>query len=244
MNKDNILFAVIGVLLGFIGGFLFANSVNQRGLPPPRSSASAPGAQAPQGSALPPDHPPTSSNSTQDINELSKELKEAVEKAKSEPTNFDAQVAAAKHLYENRLYDQAIEYFTRANQLRPDSYETLTNLGNTYFDAGKFDLAEKWYNTALAKRPNDVNVRTDLGLSFFFRKPPDPDRAIKEFRAALKSDPNHEQTLINLIVVLSEKGDIQEARNALAQLERASPNNSALPKLRDRIEEMATKKKG
>ncbi|MDX6694274.1 MAG: hypothetical protein QOF02_1877 [Blastocatellia bacterium] len=242
MSKDNILFVIIGVLLGFIGGFLFANSVNQRGLPPrATSSASRP---ATQSNELPPDHPPAAPKATQDITELSKELKEAVEKAKSDSSNFDAQVAAAKRLYENRLYEQAVEYFTRANKLRPDDYETITNLGNTYFDAGKFDLAEQWYDTALARKPNDVDVRTDLGLSFFFRKPPDMARAVKEFRAALQYDPKHEQTLINLIVVLSEKGDVQEARTALAQLEKASPNNSALPKLRTRIEEMATKKTG
>jgi tetratricopeptide (TPR) repeat protein len=242
MSKDNILFAIIGVLLGFIAGFLFANTVNQRGMPTRASSAaSRPASQGAEAPNAPVANPP---NSTQDINELSNVLKEAIEKAKSEPSNFDAQVAAAKRLYENRLYEQAIEYFVRANKLRPDDYETITNLGNTYFDDGKFDLAEKWYNTALAKRPNDVNVRTDLGLSFFFRQPRDMDRAIKEFRAALQQDPKHEQTLINLIVVLSEKGDVEEARAALAQLEKANPNNSALPKLRSRVEEIAKKKMG
>ena len=31
MSKENILFSVVGVLLGFIVGFAFANTVNQRG---------------------------------------------------------------------------------------------------------------------------------------------------------------------------------------------------------------------
>src|SRR5256885_1268680 len=51
MSKENILFSVVGVLLGFIVGFAFANTVNQRGI--------APTAQAGQQTAgLPPDHPP------------------------------------------------------------------------------------------------------------------------------------------------------------------------------------------
>src|SRR2546423_3823262 len=52
MSKENILFSVVGVLLGFIVGFAFANTVNQRG-------AAAPTAQSSQQTAgLPPDHPP------------------------------------------------------------------------------------------------------------------------------------------------------------------------------------------
>lgn len=239
MTKDNILFAIIGVLLGFIGGFLITNSINQRGLPQRApTSASSP---ASQGAALPPDHPSVPSNAG-DAAPLPQDVQADVLKAKNSPTDFDAQVIAAQRLYEHRQYDEATELFLRANKLRPDDYDTITNLGNTYFDAGRFDLAEKWYNTALAKKPNDVNVRTDLGLSFFFRKPPDMNRAIKEFRTSLQQDPNHEQTLINLIVVLSEKGDIQEAQSTLAQLEKVNPNNTALPKLRSRLEVMAQSK--
>lgn len=240
MTKDNILFAIIGVLLGFIGGFLFATSVNQRGLPPRASTVA--GSPAAKSSELPTDHPSAPATSA-DPATLPKAVQEDVQRAKNSPADFDAQVIAAQRLYEQRQYEQAIEFFSRANKLRPDDYNTITNLGNSYFDAGRFDLAEKWYNTALSKKPNDVNVRTDLGLSFFFRKPPDMNRAIKEFRTALQQDPGHEQTLINLIVVLSEKGDIQEAQDALAQLEKVSPNNSALPKLRSRLEEMAKQKR-
>jgi tetratricopeptide (TPR) repeat protein len=235
MNRDNILFSIIGLLFGFIIGFMFANSANQRAVAP--RAASTTNASATQ-TAGPPDGPSLPSNAVADQSAPPQELLDAVQRAKSNPNSFDAQVEAAQQLYTNRQYDQAIEAFLRANQLRPDDYDTITQLGNTYFDAGRFELAEKWYTTALAKKPDDVDVRTDLGLTFFFRKPPDFDRAIKEFRASLERNPNHEQSLINLIVVLSEKGDAKEAQAALARLEKANPNNSALPKLRERIEAM------
>lgn len=236
MTRDNILFSIIGVLLGFIGGFLFANSANQRA-PAPRvvsnTTASAPASQSagqlPDNSSLP-------SNAVADQSAPPQELLDAVQRAKSSPNDFDAQVTAARQLYANRQYDEAIELFVKANQLRPDDYETMTALGNTYFDAGRYELAEKWYTTALAKKPDDVNVRTDLGLTYFFRTPRDIERAIKEFRAALQRDPNHVQTLINLTVVLTEKGDAKEAQATLAQLEKASPGNPALTKLRERVE--------
>jgi hypothetical protein len=31
MKKENILYCIIGVLLGFIAGFMFANTTNERG---------------------------------------------------------------------------------------------------------------------------------------------------------------------------------------------------------------------
>lgn len=237
MNKDNILFSIIGVLLGFIIGFLFAISAQQRGLTPrPTDMGDAPGVlrSETEQTSIPP-------NASADEGAMTQELQDIRQKAKSNPNDFDAQVEAAQRLSENRLFDEAIELFLRANQLRPDSYETITSLGNTYFDAGYYESAEKWYTAALAKKPSDVNVRSDLGLTFLFRKPPDMERAIKEFRTSLKSDPNHEQTLIYLTLALSETGQAKEAQTTLAKLEQVSPNNSALPKLRQRIEAMAGK---
>lgn len=83
-----------------------------------------------------------------------------------------------------------------------------------------------------AANPNDVNVRTDLGLTFFFRNPLDVDRAIKEYRGSLERDPNHEQSLQNLVVALTRKGVAKEAREVLAKLEQVNPSNPAIAKLR------------
>jgi tetratricopeptide (TPR) repeat protein len=238
MTRDNILFAIIGVLLGFIVGFLFASNAIQN-TPAPRAPAPIPVSQSSESSTSSPSMP---SGAVADESAAPQELQDALQRAKSEPGNFDAQVEAAQRLYENRQYDEAIELFKRANQLRPNDSEAMTALGNTYFDSGRYEDAEKWYNAVLARKPNDANVRMDLGLTFFFRKPPDMNRAVKEFRTALQSDPKHEQTLINLTVVLIEKGDAKEARQALAQLEKVSPNNPALSKLRTRVEGMTNNK--
>lgn len=235
MTRDNILFSIIGVLLGFIAGFMIANTYNQRALAP-RAPAKTTASQSQ--SELPADHPALPSNAVADQSAPPPELQDAVQRARRDPNNFDAQMEAAGQLAKNRQYDQAIELFLHANQLRPDNYDAITALGNTYFDAGNFESAEKWYTSALAIKPNDVDVRTDLGLSYFFRSPPDLERAIKEFQTSLKTNPKHEQTLINLIVVLTEKGDAKEAQATLAQLEKVNPDSSALPKLRERVQKM------
>jgi tetratricopeptide (TPR) repeat protein len=238
MTKENGLFTIIGVLLGFIVGFMFANSAREREL------ATRPQAAPVMQSSEPPAAGNTAlpSNSVAGQEARPPELQQAVDKANAEPNNFEAQMLAAQQLYAAKQYDQAIERFLQANRLRPDDYDTITALGNTYFDAGQYESAEKWYATALTKKPDDVNVRTDLGLTFFFRQPKNLDRAVKEFRASLKYDPTHEQTLINLIVVLTEKGDSKEAQAMLAQYEKAHPESPSLPRLRARVEEVAKSK--
>ena len=103
------------------------------------------------------------------------------------------------------------------------------HLGNANFDGDHYDEAEKWYAQALAKKPDDVDVRTDYGLTFVFRDPPNYDRAIQEFTKSLEADPNHPQTLQNLTVAYTKKGDAAKASATLARLEAADPKNEAVP---------------
>lgn len=237
MSKDNILYSIIGVLLGFIIGFFFANSVNQRGSVPSAQASSAGTMQSGAGS-LPPDHPPLASNGVADQGRMQGPMQELIQQARNNPNDFDAQMKAADLYYKIDRYDDAVEFLMRANKLRPESYEAVVQLGNANFDARRYELAEKWYTAALLKNPNDVNVRTDLGLTFLFREPPDYDRAIKEFRGSLERDPNHEQSLQDLVVALTRKGDAKEAGTVLEKLAQVNPTSQALSKLRSDLEKL------
>jgi tetratricopeptide (TPR) repeat protein len=226
MKKENILYSVIGVLLGFVVGFMFANTTNQRGY-------SAPGAAAvqQQPAGLPPNHPPV-----EDSGPSAESIAAAARLAAERPADFDAQARAAEQLYAAHRYAEAAKLFERANQLRPEELEVLLGLGNTNFDAGRFEEAGRWYEAALKRQPDNVNVRTDLGLTFYFREPRDLGRAVKEFRASLERDPAHVPTLQNLTVALSAAGELEAARATLARLEAVSPQNAALPRLRAELE--------
>jgi tetratricopeptide (TPR) repeat protein len=243
MTKDNILFSVIGLLLGVIVGYVFANTVNQRGYTPPRATASRSAGPMSQSTELHDNRPENGANAIADQSGSSGDDAAALQQAQAEPDNFDAQMQAAAVQYQNRRFDEAIQLLTRANQLRPDNYEAIVALGNTNFDAGRYEVAEKWYTSALAKNPKDVNVRTDLGLSFMFREPADYDRAIKEFRQSLADDPNHEQTLQNLVVALTKKGNYDEADATLKKLALVNPSNPSMTKLRADLETARTSPK-
>ena len=236
MSKDNVLFSIIGVLLGFIIGFMFANNANQQAAKPRAATA-----QAPQGN-LPPDHPQLPSNAVADQSGAQTgampAVQAAIEKARNEPDNFEAQKQAGEMFYRIQRWNEAIDYWLKANKLKPDDYETIVSLGNVYFESGKYELAEQWYSSALIKKPDDVNVRTDLGTTFMARTPPDFDRAIKEYKRSLELDPNHEQTLHNIVIAYTKKGQAKEAREMLARLEKSHPDNPDLPRLRSQVQEL------
>jgi len=241
MNKENILFAIIGLLLGCIVGFMAANFMNQNYTGPRPKAVAGAG----QGAGLPPDHPPVSaSNGVAEAPPggmgagMQPAVQEQIQKARSNPNDFDAQVTAAGLYYQIGRYDEAVEFLMKANQLKPDNYETIVKLGDTNFEAEHYEVAEKWYTAALAKNPKDVNVHTDLGTTFMARQPPDFDRAIKEYTRSLELDSKHEQTLHNLVIAYTKKNDAANAQAMLDRLVAVNPNNEDLPKLRTDLQSL------
>ena len=227
MNKENILFGIVGLLGGLIIGFMFANSMNRNMAAAPAASPST----MAQNANMPPGHPDIGSQ-TQTV---PPNVQHEIDQARKSPQDFDAQIRAADSLYKAEMYEKALEFLLAANKIKPDHYETIVSLGNASFDSGKFEDAEKWYTTALGRKKDDANVRTDLGLTFIFREKPDYERAIQEFNVVLTADPNHIQALQNSIVAYLRKGDSSKAKENLARLEGADPKNNAIPRLREQI---------
>ena len=157
MTRDNLLFAIIGVLFGFIVGFIFASTMSQRG----------PGAPVPvAGSQMPADHPALGpGGSAPASGNMQAEVTAQLEKARKEPTNFEAQVKAAELYYQIQRFDPAIEFLLKANQLKPDDYQTVLALGLVNLDAGNYQVSEKWYRAALVKRSDDVRALAGLAAA-------------------------------------------------------------------------------
>lgn len=189
MTRENILFAIIGTLLGFIVGFMLASSMSQKQAMQTDASTQA----------MPTDHPPVGSQGASDPQAVREQVTASLEKARNEPKNFDAQVRAAELYYQIQRYDQAIEYLLKANQLQPTDYRTVTLLGVVNLDAGNYDTAEKWYRAAMKMKSDDVMVLSGLAYA----------------------------TL--------QKGDARAAEDAIAQLEKASPNSVDLPQFKEKL---------
>jgi len=231
MNRENLLFSLVGIGFGLFFGFGFASWANMR------AGAALTGDGRTSQSQLP-------SNGVADQGRLETAAQAAVKQARENPSDYEAQMGAARASFQSERFDDTLEFLLRANSLQPDNLEPVVALGNVNYDTGNYLAAEKWYTAVLAKKPDDINVRTDLGLTFLLRNPPDNERALAEFRRSLQLDPQHELTLQSLILALTRKGDKAEARAALAKLESLNPANAALPQLRSGLDEGGTEGAG
>ena len=180
MTRENLLFSIIGILFGFIVGFMFASTMNQKYGP------GAPVATA--GQNLPGDHPPVGANTAGNPAGMQAEVTASIEKARNEPKNFEAQLKAAELYYQIQRYDQSIEYLLKANQLKPTDYQTVVNLGMVNLDAGHYDTAEKWYRAALKMKSDDVMVLAGMAETMLQKKnAKEAETAIAQLE---KVDPN------------------------------------------------------
>lgn len=155
MTRENLLFAIIGILFGFIIGFLFASNMSQR------SAMNTPSAVTGTEN-LPADHPPVQGGNSQNPQQVFAQVQASMAKARNEPQNFDAQVEAARLEYQIQRYDQAVEFLLKANQLKPDNYDVVVMLGAANLEGGHYDMAAKWYKIALSKKPDDVGVLASI----------------------------------------------------------------------------------
>jgi cytochrome c-type biogenesis protein CcmH/NrfG len=106
----------------------------------------------------------------------------------------------------------------------PRDAATRVQLGNMYFDAGRFPEAVKWYEDALRIEPRDPDVSTDLGIAYYYMN--QPDKALAQFDRSLELDPKHSKTLLNVGVVRAfGKQDLEGAAKAWQRVIEVAPNS-------------------
>ncbi|MFN6963462.1 MAG: tetratricopeptide repeat protein [Pyrinomonadaceae bacterium] len=230
--KDRLIFGLIGIVIGAVGGFMLANSINRA----ETAHTSPAAARQSDASGLPPNHPPIGQDGADGQGQSGgaaaiAEVTAAIEKARSEPSNFEAQMTAGDLYYQIQRFDDAARFYEAASKLKPRDAEPLIKMGNSLFDAEKYVEAETWYRRALEIKPDDANVRSDLGLTFFLREPPDYDRAIAEFKRSLANRPDHEMSLQNLALAYNEKGDRESALKIVEKLKKIDPSNPAVARV-------------
>jgi tetratricopeptide (TPR) repeat protein len=245
-----------GLLVGFLAGFFLTNSINRREqdklraeLTRARSGAPEPGA-SPQGG---PNGRRPAADGEESFPTLTEEqLKQAVARADAAPADAELQRKAGQALYyyamqtgNASILPEVARLLKRAHELNPKDYQTNVLAGNAHFlvarggggDSRTLSEARKLYEQALAARSDDVVVRTSLGLTYFYERPPDAQRAIREFRRALEQEPRHEMPLQSLAAALIETGELAEAERRLDELEAVNKSNQELANLRAQLEQ-------
>ena len=120
MTRENILFGVVGLLLGYVIAFHLVVHINQT-----RPDAS--------GGALPAGHPALAGSEGGDDEQRLKSAAAAARTAEESPKDFDAQMKAALTYMDMEEFDEAAPFLERANALRPGDLDARSELAVTYF---------------------------------------------------------------------------------------------------------------
>ena len=225
MKREEVLFGVIGILVGLIGGYFLTNWYNESivgQLAPNPAVASAPGNQPANPNALSPE-----------------EIAQLIKRADDDKENISFQKEVGISLYrygagveDSALITEAIRLLDRVYSSTPQDRETLVALGNAHFDIGyfrrdnnSFARARKFYSEALDLQSNDADVRVDYGLTYALENPPALEKAVVEYEKSLESSPAHQRTLQMLSDALIKMGKKSEATNAVQRLKVANPSH-------------------
>ena len=122
------------------------------------------------------------------------------------------------------LDESQVQALKSAADREPSNPSPRVQLGNLYFDAERYADAIKSYGDALKLAPDDVNVSTDLGVSYYYTN--QPDRALAQFDHSLRIDPNHAKTLLNVGIVRAfGKQDLDGATEVWQRVVQLAPDS-------------------
>ncbi len=246
MNTHKILYALAGLVVGCVIGFLFATSVDRKELETLRGEVAR--ARAGSGGQRTGETQNPSANAQAASMPTDAEMRDLIAKADAnqQDTEYQRKVGQGIYMYalstgKPDLLPEAVRLLKRAHEADPANYETTVLVGNSLFalgqaaDVSRYDEARVYYNKALAVKPDDTNVHTLLGMTYYYGRPSDPERAIKEYRKTLAAAPKHEMALQSLASALIATGAIDEAQKRIEELQAVNSANSALSNLRAQL---------
>jgi Flp pilus assembly protein TadD len=208
VNRDNFLFATIGILVGFISGYLLHEVMSTRQpprlTPEMRAQIVVPGGE--QGPAAAPEGD-----------------------AGAAPADAAA-AGSAPAAGGGAPGMQAIQELKAYVEKNPNDAKAVLQLANLNYDIRNWKRAQELYHHYLELKPNDPDVLTDLGITYRYTQ--DFDKSLQQFQQAQKAAPDHWQAYYNEIVVLAfDLKKFDQATEILAKLQQMQPGNPDVAKL-------------
>jgi tetratricopeptide (TPR) repeat protein len=214
VNKNKYLFALIGLLAGFLASYYATKSINESDA----NTATRTSAGAPAGG--------------QNQQAMMGDVRAILDKAKNNPQDFQAQIEAASVHAQIGRSKEAAELLEKAYQINPAELGKLEGaisfIGQHYLEEKKFEEAEKWFRRAVEADPTQTEPHIEMAKVFLLREPPAPDKAIAPLEKALQLQPKNGHALGHLIEAHLLKKDARAAESALSRLQGAEPNNKRI----------------
>ncbi|HEX4965233.1 MAG TPA: tetratricopeptide repeat protein [Thermoanaerobaculia bacterium] len=207
MNRDNLLFATIGILVGFIAGFLIHEVMSShqppRLTPELRAQIVTPGGE--QGGA--PAAAPEGAQEAQAPDE-----------------------GAAPAAGGGQPPMQAIQELKAYVEKNPNDAKAVRQLAELNLEIRNWKRAQELYLHYLELKPNDPDVLTELAYSY--RGTQQFDQALQHLKEAQKAAPDHWQAYFYEVVVLAfDLKKFDDANQVLAKLQQLQPGNPDVARL-------------
>jgi Flp pilus assembly protein TadD len=213
VNKDNLLFAVIGILLGFLAGYLSHEAMAAR--QPPRLRPGDAAAAAAMGAADGSDA--NTAGNAGNAGSAVTGMAGTAGAAAGPGGGPGAPMAAIQQLRE----------YVEKN---PNDADAVLKLANANFDVHRWDRARDLYAQYLKLRPNQADILSDLGITY--RELGKYQEALEQFVKAQKLAPDHWQSRYNQAVVLGiDLKRYDDAKRILAEIEKLQPGNPEVARL-------------
>ena len=187
-SREAYLLALVCLTAGLLVGYVFRGSSPVPGAVPVTAGAPA-GTRAPAGMNTMP--------TAESLQPLVAPLLAAL---KADPKNFETLVQVGNLYYDHRIYPEAIEYYTRALELRPNDVNVRTDLGTAYWYSSFPEKAVAEYQKSLSVDPVHANTLFNLGVVRMEGLKDFPG-AIATWEKLLKSHPQYpeKQRVLDLI---------------------------------------------
>lgn len=240
MNRDNLLYGLMGVVIGMVLAYPLFESMSTRQpalRPPGQADASGqPGAMGVPNAGMPGAAPgagpaagaPAGGPAVERVRQLQARIRE-------NPEDADAVLELARLNFQINDRVRARDLLEQYHGLRPDDYDALLTLANVSFDTGEFAKAREFYESYFEARPATPDILTDLGVAY--RNLQQPEKALELFDRAQEMQPGHWVSLYNEVVVLAfDLGRFEPAAERLEELRRLQPGNQDVERLAEELE--------
>jgi len=169
------------------------------------------------------------------------QVQQVIEKAKSNPNDFQSQVEAAKIFNQVGRVAETVEYLKKAYAIDTNKFNELGAagfLGQYYFDQKDYAQSETWFNRAIKAEPNEPDLYVLLAETYIQREPPQPDQAVAQLQQALKLDAKSGHALGHLIEAYALKNAARAAEETLNRLKEADPTNQRMSTLESLVADL------
>lgn len=119
-------------------------------------------------------------------------VRQLQDQVKSNPRDFQALVELGNINFDQRNFQDAMNWYSKALAVDPNNVNVRTDLGMAMFYSQQFDAAVAEFNKSLALNPTHPETLFNMGVALLHGKN-DPEGALRYWEKLVETNPNHPQ---------------------------------------------------